>query len=194
MARMDSFSEALKKKRQSLLKEVTALKEKAVRVQEEASRNIDDLEAQRTRLETKLHHIEQLLVMEAPDVSVSPELASAPDEGTVAGLSETAEQPTDSSNAKEAAYQALREIGHPVYYKELALIVLRRGVMLAGKDPAATLLSHLARDDRFVRPQRRGEYGLREWYKRVRNVGQRGRRRRKGNQRRRIGSGDRGGP
>ena len=65
----------------------------------------------------------------------------------------------------------------PVYYRDLADMILAEGKLIPGKDPYANLISHLSRDDRFVRTGR-GTYGLTTWgLKPVKKPG--GRRRRK---------------
>ena len=63
----------------------------------------------------------------------------------------------------EAAYDLLSTLGKPLHYRELALQLSDRGVYLAGKDTAATLLSKMSRDDRFRRAPQRGTYGLASW-------------------------------
>ncbi|MEX1247783.1 MAG: winged helix-turn-helix domain-containing protein [Anaerolineales bacterium] len=52
--------------------------------------------------------------------------------------------------------------GQPVHYRELAQMIFKRGKNIPGKDPAANLIAHLGRDDRFQRAGR-GLYGLTEW-------------------------------
>ena len=62
----------------------------------------------------------------------------------------------------DCAYSILDETGQPTYYKDLAARMLEIGVSIPGKDPAANLLSHIGRDDRFQRVKR-GTYALTEW-------------------------------
>ena len=69
----------------------------------------------------------------------------------------------------------------PMYYKELAQEVERRGGILKGATPWATLTARMVQDERFVRPTAKGFYALRRDYPTARNVGARlkgGRRRR----------------
>lgn len=61
----------------------------------------------------------------------------------------------------------------PVHFKELAEEVLARGGNLPGKNPANNLVAQLVRDDRFVRPTRRGYYSLSSDYPNVKSVGTR---------------------
>ena len=49
-----------------------------------------------------------------------------------------------------------------VHYKDLAKEILAKGILIPGKNPASNLLSHINRDERFVRTAP-GTYGLREW-------------------------------
>jgi hypothetical protein len=48
------------------------------------------------------------------------------------------------------------------HYRELYKIFVSKGIPISGKDPAANLLTHISRDDRFVRVAP-GTYGLKEW-------------------------------
>ena len=65
----------------------------------------------------------------------------------------------------------------PMHYRELAEEVMRRGGRLRGRDPAAAMNAVLNRDERFVRPFRRGYYSLRSLHPKLkRNVGARRRR------------------
>lgn len=74
----------------------------------------------------------------------------------------------------DIAAEVLRERGRdPMYYKELAAEVIKRGGLLGGKTPEATLTARLVRDERFVRPTSKGFYALREHYPNARNVGAR---------------------
>ena len=71
--------------------------------------------------------------------------------------------------------------GESMYYKELAHEVTKRGGILNGATPWATLTARMIQDGRFVRPTAKGFYALRRDYPTARNVGARlkgGRRRR----------------
>lgn len=50
----------------------------------------------------------------------------------------------------------------PTHYQNLADAIMAQGILIAGKNPAANLLSHISRDNRFVRTAP-GTYGLKEW-------------------------------
>ncbi|MFA5367117.1 MAG: hypothetical protein WC333_04495 [Dehalococcoidia bacterium] len=62
----------------------------------------------------------------------------------------------------ENTYAAMKEIGKPIYYRELAIKMKETGVAIPGTDPAANLLAHMNRDERFHRIAR-GTYALIEW-------------------------------
>lgn len=72
--------------------------------------------------------------------------------------------------------------GESMYYKELAHEVTKRGGILNGATPWATLTARMIQDGRFVRPTAKGFYALRRDYPTARNVGARlkGRRRQRG--------------
>ena len=69
--------------------------------------------------------------------------------------------------------------GDPMYYKELAQEVIRRGGDLYGATPWANLTARMVQDARFVRPTAKGFYALRRDYPNARNVGARRQRRRR---------------
>lgn len=69
--------------------------------------------------------------------------------------------------------------GEPMYYKELAQEVIRRGGSLYGATPWANLTARMVQDSRFVRPTAKGFYALRSDYPNARNVGARRQRRRR---------------
>lgn len=76
--------------------------------------------------------------------------------------------------AIEVAFQILSEReGETMHYKALAdEVILRRGD-IPGDNAAQVLVARLVNDERFVRPARRGFYGLRKDYPNAKNVGQR---------------------
>lgn len=49
-----------------------------------------------------------------------------------------------------------------MHYNELTQVLKFKGVLIPGKNPAANLLAHISRDERFVRTAP-GTYGLKEW-------------------------------
>lgn len=63
--------------------------------------------------------------------------------------------------------------GTPMHFKELSEKVQARGGDIPGLDAANTLLSRLVKDERFVRPTRRGFYALRADYPSIESVGAR---------------------
>lgn len=68
--------------------------------------------------------------------------------------------------------------GHSVvHYRELTSILISRGAIIAGKDPAANLLTQMSKDSRFVRVAP-GKYGLTKW-RMKKNVSARSRRKKK---------------
>ncbi len=78
----------------------------------------------------------------------------------------------------DIAYDVLekRSEKEPIHYKELADLIIANGHLIPGKNPAANLISHLGRDNRFTRTGR-GVYGLAEWG--LRPIKRRTRKRRK---------------
>ena len=93
-------------------------------------------------------------------------------EATPPALDPTPEQET--TPAVEIAFQILSERGgETMHYKALTEAVLKRHGNIQGDNPSRNLVARLVNDERFVRPARRGFYGLRQDYPNASNVGQR---------------------
>ena len=104
----------------------------------------------------------------SPLVPSSTDSAGAPE-------SNVSSHPDDATTpAVEVAFLILSERdGETMHYKDLAEQVLTRNGDIRGDNPARNLVARLVNDDRFVRPARKGFYGLRRDYPTARNVGQR---------------------
>ena len=59
-------------------------------------------------------------------------------------------------------YFKTRDNKQPIHYHDLANALMSKGTQIPGQNPAANLLSHISRDERFVRTAP-GTYGLAEW-------------------------------
>jgi hypothetical protein len=59
-------------------------------------------------------------------------------------------------------FEQLSKARRPLHISELVQVARTRGVPVPGAGKQANLISHLMRDDRFVRPSR-GMYALRRW-------------------------------
>ena len=74
----------------------------------------------------------------------------------------------------DIAFEVLSEReGETMYYKELAGEVMIRGGNISGENAAQVLVARLVKDERFVRPVRKGFYALRKDYLNAPNVGER---------------------
>lgn len=61
----------------------------------------------------------------------------------------------------DVAFEVLRETGHPLHFKDMLPLVIVRGAVIGGKNPADTLRAYIQRDRRFRRvPGERGVYQL----------------------------------
>ena len=69
---------------------------------------------------------------------------------------------TEAASLSDHAYEVLKDKGTPFYYRDLVEYLQSNGVIVPGKDPAANLIAHISRDNRFVRIAR-GTYALQEW-------------------------------
>ena len=130
-------------------------------LQAELSRRIEDARIRRQPIDEALNHLEALLQIEG---------WSEGEEGKV----HYAQVPGGNGKIPiETAYDLLSTVGKPLHYRELAQEISKSGVYLAGKDPAATLLSKMSRDARFRRAPERGNYGLASWRMRKNPTGKR---------------------
>ena len=120
-------------------------------LQRKLSEKIDDARRRRQPIEEALSHLDALLQIEG--------WAEAQEDG----LHHSGFLGSNGKAPIEAAYDLLTTLGKPLHYRELALRISESGVHLGGKDPAATLLSRMSRDDRFRRGPERGLYGLASW-------------------------------
>ena len=93
--------------------------------------------------EVQLRNLDELLSMESiGDIADDDEVATR-----------------GSAGFLDTAADVIREAKAPVHYQELLKQVNGKGVNVPGRDPAANLIAHIGRDQRFVRTGR-GTYGL----------------------------------
>lgn len=69
-----------------------------------------------------------------------------------------------SMSVADMAYEVLSNFQEPtpLHYRELAEAIMAAGKLIPGQDPAANLISHISRDERFMRVDR-GTYALAKW-------------------------------
>ena len=80
----------------------------------------------------------------------------------------------ETPSAVDIAFRILTERnGETMHYKELTQEVLSRNGEIQGAEPARSLIARLVNDDRFVRPARKGFYGLKRDYPTATSVGRR---------------------
>jgi hypothetical protein len=161
------MKEALLTKRETLLDELKELDATIALVRQEYSAKLGELQVRKKPLEEALDHIEALLQFEGYCVN-----ASQPNDNATGGAGVVAE-----TSIVDATFGLLEELHQPLHYKDMAVKLQERNVYIPGKDPAATLLSRINRDNRFKRAAKRGVYGLSTW--RMRNVRPRRAKRRK---------------
>jgi len=133
-----SYVQTLRNKREEVLAEIRRLRAE-----------MSELGAKAASKENQLKNIEDLLALEGEGLD--------PTGGDV--------QETGPSGSKfiDLAYRLLGDAGKPMHYRELADLLVREGAYVPGQDPAANLLAHMSRDERFGRARSRGVYGLAEW-------------------------------
>lgn len=147
----DALKSMLLSRRTEIVQALGTIDAEISEVQKELSRRLDEARAKRQPLEDALGHLDAILRIE----------------GWVATGQGNTHQPllaTGNGQAPtDAAIDLLTALGKPIHYRELAQRLSTSGTYLAGKDPAATLLSQMSRDERFRRASERGVYGLASW-------------------------------
>jgi hypothetical protein len=128
---------------------------------------IEPLDAQLRHKQEELAAVESLLALQHAD----PDAQAA----TLPSPQLTAQRAT--SVISDAVYELLQTERVPAHYREIHARLCERGAHVPGRNPAANLLTHIARDERFVRVGR-GTYGLAEWGQTKGKQGRRQRRRR----------------
>ncbi len=128
-----------------------------------AEENVKELGEKRARIKAEVMALRQLLAI---------------DDGQA--IDSGGNSPRYTVDPRDVAITILREKeGDEMHYKMLAEEVVQRGGHLPEKAPEAALNAIMNRDERFVRPHRRGFYALREHYPRLKENA--GRRHSKGN-------------
>ena len=160
-AQSEMLMKILLGKRRELTQALDKIDAEVIEVQAQLSKRIEEARIRRRTVEEALGHVDALLRIEGWKESDREAVNREP------ALRTNAETPAD------AAYDLLSALGKPLHYRLMALQLSENGIFLAGKDPAATLLSKMSRDDRFKRAPDRGVYGLATWRMRKSSGGKR---------------------
>jgi len=122
-------------------------------LQREYLLRLEQLQSQKKPLQDALHHVEALLRFEAEHTRHTPSIVD--DSAKLLVAAET--------SVTDAAFSLLEELHQPMHYKHIAAKLQERNTYIPGKNPAATLLSRMSRDNRFARAEKRGTYALLTW-------------------------------
>lgn len=146
------IGQALVTRREALLQELRELDAALSLVHQEYSVRLQDLQTRKKPVEEALLHIDALLRFEGHTNTNQPCHDIPCSEDMAAGTSVT-----------DAVFALLEELHQPLHYRDMAFKLQDRNIYVPGKDPAATLLSRINRDNRFKRAAKRGVYGLSTW-------------------------------
>jgi hypothetical protein len=138
-------------KQADLIAQLKELDASIRRVTDEYTALLEKLQTEKRPLEDALHHVTALLRFEDQRGE-----GRSSDESIV--LTSQAR-----GSITDAAASLLEERDRPMHFKDIAAALQRRNVYIRGKNPAATLLSRMCRDDRFRRTEKRGVYALSAW-------------------------------
>ena len=138
---------------QALQAEKEALEEERQRLKEQVVRGEERLR----EIDIRLTHVHGLMSLNNGHTPASSQ-----------------EKTTPKTSVVDIAFQILSERnGETMYYKDLAVEVKTRGGDIPAENAAQNLVARIVNDDRFVRPVRKGFYGLRQDYPKAQNVGER---------------------
>lgn len=135
-------------KRNQLQEELEILDQSIRCLKERYDSDINDLIAQRKKVEGTIFHIDALL-----DLTSNQNPQS----------NKTSVKVPEEVSINEAAFIILNDQHKPIHYKELTRLIQERKISIPGKDASATLLSRITRDKRFKRGEHRGYYALSSW-------------------------------
>lgn len=149
---MNDLDRLLREEKEDAEKKLELLIEEITQKQEE-----------REKLESRLTHIRGLLGpgQQHDSLSFSTDQLLVTSPGERLSVTDLAEAVLNERNKE------------PMHYRNLAAEIQKHGGVLAGKDPANTLVARLSKDDRFIRPFQKGCYALRKDYPDASNVGAR---------------------
>ena len=122
-------------------------------MQKEYFLRLEQLQAQKGPLEDALQHVKALLRFEGHYEKNVPGVV-----GDSATLTRVA-----GASLTDAAFNLFEELQQPMHYKDIAAKLQERNAYVPGKNPAATLLTRMTRDNRFRRTKKRGVYILSTW-------------------------------
>jgi hypothetical protein len=140
-------------KRDDLIQELQEIENDTIRINEEYSSKLSELQLRRKPLQEALFHIEALLKLEGHRIG----------RNATSKFVDTAAVVTPNTSVTDAAFALLQRIHQPTHYKEITKRLQDDNVHIPGKNPSATLLSRISRDKRFKRAKKRGVYALSIW-------------------------------
>ena len=146
---------------------------------QEIDESIDALQVERHVLTGKASALEQVLDLGMPEIEDLPEGTGEKTQTKTSSILTVHPRRSDRQNPLDLAEKILADRrGEPMHYRELAGMVFDQGGDLPEGSRGATLNALMNRDDRFIRPFRRGQYALKRDYPELkRSVGARRRRR-----------------
>jgi hypothetical protein len=140
-------------KRDDLIQKLQEIENDTIRINEEYSSKLSELQLRRKPLEEALFHIEALLKLEGHRI----------ERNATTRLVDAVTVVTPNASITDAAFALLQRIRQPIHYKEITKKLQDDNVHIPGKNPSATLLSRISRDKRFKRAKKRGVYALSIW-------------------------------
>ena len=162
----ENYRETLRQLLEEIERQISELRLEEERLNAQFKERVGLLESNRDRFEAQKRHLHALLTLRG-ESTASPRTSSKASDVQERFLP-----------IQDEVFNLLKAAGEGMHYKEITNRLENMGRYIEGKDPAATVVSRIYQDPRFIRPSR-GVYALREWYpKSAQSVGTRQRKRR----------------
>ena len=163
----ENYRETLRQLLEEIEQQISALRLEEERLNAQFKEQLGLLESKHDQLEAQKRHLHALLTLRGESTASPRDSTKAP------------EVQARSLPIQDEVFNLLKAAGEGMHYKEITNRLEIMGRYIDGKDPAATVVSRIYQDPRFIRPNR-GVYALREWYpKSTKSVGTRQRKRRR---------------
>jgi hypothetical protein len=140
-------------KRKAFLEEINNIDLAISKLKEEFAKKTQELQERKKSPEEGLQHIDALLRLDGIIVNNEGNNSLSPKKSTL----------NKSASITDAVFNIFEKVHKPLHYMELTLKLQEEGIYIPGKNPSATLLSRINRDERFKRTPKRGTYALCTW-------------------------------
>lgn len=119
---------------------------------------IEDLQGQYKEFANHIANMEAIIAEQAKERDAITLVLKLYEDGRL----KTPQPEREPKYLRNKAFTLLKEIGHPLHYKQIFNILTALGVEIGGQNPESNLLAHLSQDSRF-KSLGEGRWGLEMW-------------------------------